>query len=116
MATRTVHTRVQFLKVCDVLRTMDMTGIKRFTELAPKLEKLVGFQVSVHQAKESCEATGIVMPDYNPRAKNGTYSRTDQKVRYIARELNRLAMKLGEPSNAALVSIAKGEKSQKEDE
>lgn len=101
------------LNACDKVRAMPVEKFREFKtmeQLAAFLATELGFPVSRYHANQIMELTKLKTKMGNAgRAPRGTgIVRETNKLRYLARELNRLLMKLGEPSSDALVQIGKG--------
>lgn len=109
--TRQVLSQINFLSACDKVRAMqpdEFKKFKNFDALAQYLTKELGFIVTTYHANQVMTLTKLKLPNAG-RAPRGTgVVRENNKLRYMARELNRLLIKLGEPSSDKLVQIGMG--------
>lgn len=94
----------EFYKLCEWVKTADLTGVETMTAAAGVATKAVGFPVPISAIQSAMQATGAQPPTPSRKAQR-------DRVHVLATELANLMRELGKEPSAALQSIVnrKGE-------
>ena len=88
----------EFYRLCEWIKTADLSGVHTYTAAAQLASKHVGFPVPVTAIQNAMEATGVKLPE--PPQKQPR-----DRTQIVARELANLLRELGKEPSEDLLSI-----------